>query len=160
MSLEERLEDEMKSALRAGDKLRLSVIRMARAAVKNKEIEDKRKLDDGAIIKVISGLVKKGEESLAHFQQASRPDLIEKQEKELKVLRSFLPQPLSREEILTLIDETIKETNALDMKDFGKVMKSLMPKLTGRADGKAVQQMVRERLSRQGDTHPQSGDLT
>jgi uncharacterized protein YqeY len=148
MSLAERLEDEMKSALRAGDKLRLSAIRMARAAVKNKEIEDRRKLDDGGIVKVISGLVKQGEESLAHFQGASRPDLIEKQEEELKVLRSFLPQPLSREEILTFIDETIRETDALDMKDLGKVMKSLMPKLTGRADGKTVQQMVRERLSR------------
>ncbi len=148
MSLAERLEDEMKSALRAGDKLRLSVIRMVRAAVKNKEIEDRGKLDDGAIVKVISGLVKKGEESLAHFQQANRLDLIEKQEEELKVLRSFLPQPLSRDEILTLIDETVKETNALDMRDLGKVMKSLMPKIAGRADGKAVQQMVREKLSR------------
>jgi uncharacterized protein YqeY len=148
MSLAERLEDEMKSALRAGDKLRLSVIRMARAAVKNKEIEDRGKLDDGAIVKVISGLVKKGEESLGHFQQANRSDLIEKQEEELKVLRSFLPQPLSREEILTLIEETVKETEALDMRDLGKVMKSLMPKIAGRADGKAVQQMVREKLSR------------
>ena len=148
MSLAERLEDEMKSALRAGDKLRLSVIRMARAAVKNKEIEDRGKLDDGAIVKVISGLVKKGEESLGHFQQANRSDLIEKQEEELKILRSFLPQPLSREEILTLIEETVKETEALDMRDLGKVMKSLMPKIAGRADGKAVQQMVREKLSR------------
>ena len=148
MSLAERLEDEMKSALRAGDKLRLSVIRMARAAVKNKEIEDRGKLDDGAIVKVISGLVKKGEESLGHFQQANRSDLIEKQEEELKVLRSFLPRPLSKNEILTLIEETVKETEALDMKDLGKVMKSLMPKIAGRADGKAVQQMVREKLSR------------
>jgi uncharacterized protein YqeY len=148
MSLAERLEDEMKSALRAGDKLRLSVIRMARAAVKNREIEDRGKLDDDAIVKVISGLVKKGEESLGHFQQANRSDLIEKQEEELKVLRSFLPQPLSRDEILTLIEETVKETKALDMRDLGKVMKSLMPKIAGRADGKAVQQMVREKLSR------------
>jgi len=148
MSLAERLEDEMKSALRAGDKLRLSVIRMARAAVKNREIEDRGKLDDDTIVKVISGLVKKGEESLGHFQQANRSDLIEKQEEELKVLRSFLPQPLSRDEILTLIEETVKETKALDMRDLGKVMKSLMPKIAGRADGKAVQQMVREKLSR------------
>jgi len=148
MSLEERLEEEMKSALRAGDKLRLSVIRMARASLKNKEIEDRRKLDDGAIIKVIGGLVKKGEESLAHFQQGNRPDLIEKQEKELEILRSFLPQQLSRDEILTLVDEAIKETNALDMKDLGKVMKALMPRIAGRADGRAVQQIVREKLSR------------
>jgi len=148
MSLEERLEDEMKSALRSSDKLRLSVVRMARAAVKNKEIEERKKLDDGAIVKVISGLVKKGEESLIHFQKANRLDLIEKQEEELKILRSFLPQQLSRDEILTLVDEAIKETNALDMKDLGKVMRSLMPKIAGRADGKVIHQVVKEKLSR------------
>jgi uncharacterized protein YqeY len=138
----------MKSALRSGDKLRLSVIRMARAAMKNKEIEDRKKLDDDVIIRVISGLVKKGEESLVHFQQANRPDLVDKQEKELEILRSFLPQQLSRDEILTLVDEAIQEANALDVKDLGKVMKSLMPKIAGRADGKVVNQMVREKLSR------------
>jgi hypothetical protein len=148
MSLEERLEEEMKSALRAGDKLRLSVIRMARAALKNKEIEDRGKLDDGAIIKVIGGLVKKGEESLAHFQQGKRLDLVEKQEKELEILRSYLPQQISRDEILTLVDEAIRETNALDMNDLGKVMKVLMPRVTGRTDGRLVQQIVREKLSR------------
>lgn len=147
MSLEERLKDEMRSALKSREKLRLSVIRMALAAVKNKEIEEREKLDDGAIVRVINGLVKKGEESLFHFQQANRRDLIEKQEKELEILRSFLPQQLSQDEILTLVDEAIKETNALDMKDLGKVMKSLMPKTAGRADGKVVHQMVREKLS-------------
>ena len=148
MSLEERLTDEMRSALRSRDKLRLSVIRMARAAVKNKEIEERKKLDDVVIVRVIDSLVKKGEESLVHFQQANRLDLIEKQEKELEILRSFLPQQLSKDEVLTLVDEAIKETNALDMKDLGKVMKSLMPKIVGRADGKVVHQMVREKLSR------------
>jgi uncharacterized protein YqeY len=147
MSLPERLEDEMRSALRSGDKLRLSVIRMARAAVKNKEIEERNKLDDGTVIKVISGLVKKGEESLVHFQQANRLDLIEKQEKELRILRSFLPKQLSRDEILALVDEAIKEINALDLKDLGKVMKSLMPKTAGRTDGKIVHQLVSEKLS-------------
>jgi uncharacterized protein YqeY len=147
MSLTEKLEDEMRSALRSRDKLRLSVVRMARAAVKNKEIEEREKLDDGAIIKVISGLVKKGEESLVHFQQANRLDLIEKEEEELRILRSFLPQQLSRDEILALVDEAIKETDALDMKDLGKGMKSLMSKTAGRADGKIVHQLVREKLS-------------
>ena len=148
MSLEERLADEMRSALRSRDTLRLSVIRMARAAVKNKEILERKKLDDNTIVKVISGLVKKGEESLVHFQQANRIELIEKQEKELEIFRSFLPQQLSKDEIFALVDEAIKETNALEMKDLGKVMKSLMPKISGRADGKIVNQMVREKLSR------------
>jgi hypothetical protein len=148
MSLEERLADEMRSALRSRDTLRLSVIRMARAAVKNKEILERKKLDDTTIVKVISGLVKKGEESLVHFQQANRIELIEKQEKELEILRSYLPQQLSKDEIFALVDEAIKETNALEMKDLGKVMKALMPKISGRADGKIVNQMVREKLSR------------
>jgi uncharacterized protein YqeY len=147
MSLEERLADEMKSALKSRNTLRLSVIRMARAAVKNKEIEERKRLDDSAVAKVISGLVKKGEESLGHFQQANRRDLIEKQEKELEILRSFLPRQLSQEEILALIDEAIRETNAIEMKDIGKVMKSLMPRIAGRADGKVVHQMVSEKLS-------------
>ncbi len=148
MSLEERLKDEMRAALKSRDKLRLSVIRMALAAVKNKEIEERKKLDDGAIVRVINGLVRKGEESLVHFQQANRVDLIEKQENELEILRSFLPQQFSKDEILTLVNEAIKETNALDIRDLGKVMKSLMPKIAGRADGKVAQQMVREKLSR------------
>ncbi len=148
MSLEERLADEMRSALRSRDTLRLSVIRMARAAVKNKEILERKKLDDNTIVKVISGLFKKGEESLVHFQQANRIELIEKQEKELEILRSFLPQQLSKDEIFALVDEAIKETNALEMKDLGKVMKSLMPRISGCADGKIVNQMVREKLSR------------
>ena len=147
MSLEDRLADEMRSALKSRDTLRLSVIRMARAAVKNKEILERKKLDDTTIVKVISGLVKKGEESLVHFQQANRIELIEKQEKELEILRSFLPQQLSKDEIFALVDEAIKETNALEMKDLGKVMKALMPKISGRADGKIVNQMVREKLS-------------
>lgn len=147
MSLEEKLADEMKSALKSRETLRLSVIRMARAAVKNKEIEERKRLDDSAVAKVIRGLVKKGEESLGHFQQANRRDLIEKQEKELEILRSFLPRQLSQEEILVLIDEAIRETNAIEMKDIGKVMKSLMPRIAGRADGKVVHQMVSEKLS-------------
>ena len=147
MSLEERLADEMKSALKSRDTLRLSVIRMARAAVKNKEIEERKRLDDSAVAKVISGLVKKGEESLGHFQQANRRDLIEKQERELEILRSFLPRQLSQEEILALVNEAIRETNAIEMKDVGKVMKALMPKIAGRADGKVVHQMVAEKLS-------------
>jgi len=121
---------------------------MARAALKNKEIEERKTLDDSTIVKVISGLVKKGEESLVHFRQANRLELIEKQEKELEILRSFLPQQLSKDEILTLVDEAIKETNAVEMKDLGKVMKSVMPKISGRADGKVLHQMVKEKLSR------------
>lgn len=147
MGLEERLVEEMKQAMKSNDKLRLSTIRMARTALKNKEIDLRRKLSDDDIFKVIQGMVKKGEESIDQFQTGGRMDLVEKERKEIEILRSFLPEPLSRDEMLRMIDETIKETQASSLKDLGKVMKSVMPKLGGKADGKLVNELVKERLS-------------
>ena len=147
MSLEERLVDEMKQAMRSNDKLRLSTIRMIRSALKNKEIELRKKLDDEEVIKVIQGMVRKGEESLEPFQLGGRTDLVEKERKEIEILKSFLPQALSQEEIFKIIDQSIEETQASSLKDLGKVMKSVMPKLQGKADGKLVNQWVREKLS-------------
>ena len=147
MSLEERLVEEMKEAMKANDKLRLSTIRMIRSALKNKEIEARKKLDDEDVMRVIQGMIRKGEESLEQFQAGGRADLVEKEQKEIEVLKSYLPHPISREEIVKIIDETIKETQASSLKDLGKVMKSVMPKLGGKADGKLINQLVRERLS-------------
>jgi len=147
MGLEERLFDEMKEAMKSNDKLRLSTIRMIRTAVKNKEIEQRKKLDDETILRVIQGMVKKGEESVEQFKLGGRMDLVEKETKEMEILRSFLPQPLSREEILKIIDQTIEETKASSLKDMGKVMKSVMPKLGGRAGGALINQLVKEKLS-------------
>ncbi len=131
MGLEERLVDEMKQAMKTNDKLRLSTIRMIRTAVKNKEIEQRKKLDDDVILKVIQGMVRKGEESIEQFKLGGRMDLVEKETKEIEILKSYLPQPLSQEEILKIIDQTIEETQASSLKDLGKVMKSVMPKLGG-----------------------------
>jgi len=147
MGLEERLVEEMKQAMKSNDKLRLSTIRMARTALKNKEIDLRSKLSDDDIFKVIQGMVKKGEESIDQFQTGGRMDLVEKERKEIEILKSFLPEPLSRDEVLRMIDETIKETQASSLKDLGKVMKSVMPKLGGKADGKLVNELVKERLS-------------
>jgi uncharacterized protein YqeY len=147
MNLEERLNEEMKQAMRSADKLRLSTIRMIRSAMKNKEIEQRKKLDDEAIFKVIQGMVRKSEESIEQFKAGGRMDLVEKEQKEVETMKSFLPQPLSREEILKIIDQTIEETQASSLKDIGKVMKSVMPKLEGKADGKLINQMVKEKLS-------------
>lgn len=147
MGLEERLVDEMKQAMRSNDKLRLSTIRMIRTAIKNKEIELRKKLDDEEIQRVIQGMLRKNEESIEQFRLGGRMDLVIKESKEGEILKSFLPQPLSNEEILRLIDESIQETQASSLKDLGKVMKSVMPKLAGRADGKVINQLVRERLS-------------
>jgi uncharacterized protein YqeY len=147
MSLEERLVNEMKEAMKSSDKFRLSTIRMIRSAVKNKEIEQRQKLQDEDIQRVIQGMMRRGEESLEQFRVGGRMDLVEKESKELEILRSFLPQSLSQEEILRIIDQSIEEVEASSLKDLGKVMKSVMPKLQGKADGKLVNQLVKERLS-------------
>jgi uncharacterized protein YqeY len=147
MGLEERLIDEMKQAMRSSDKLRLSTIRMIRTAVKNKEIELRKKLDDEEIQRVIQGMLRRNEESIEQFRQGGRMDLVDKESQEGDILKSYLPQALSTEEILKVIDESIQETQASSLKDLGKVMKSVMPKLTGKADGKVINQLVKERLS-------------
>ena len=145
--MEERLVQEMKEAMKSNDKLRLSTIRMIRSTVKNKEIELRKPLDDGEIQKAIQGMVRKGEESVEQFKLGGRMDLVEKESKEIEILKSFLPQALTREEILKIIDETIEETQSTSLKDIGKLMKSVMPKLQGKADGKLVNQLVKERFS-------------
>ena len=147
MSLEERLVEEMKQAMKSNDKLRLSTIRMIRSALKNKEIELRKKLEDEEVVKVIQAMVRKGEESVEQFQTGGRMDLVEKEKKEIEILKSFLPQPLSQEEILKIIDQSIQETQVSSLKDIGKVMKSVMPKIGGKADGKLINQLVKERLS-------------
>jgi uncharacterized protein YqeY len=147
MNLEERLLDEMKQAMKTNDKLRLSTIRMIRTAVKNKEIDQRKKLDDDTILKVIQGMVRKGEESVEQFKLGGRTDLVEKETKEIEILKSYLPKPLSQEEILQIIDQTIEETKASSLKDLGKVMKSVMPKLGGRAEGSLINQLVKQKLS-------------
>ncbi len=147
MSLEERLLEAMKDAMKSNDKLRLSAIRMMRSAVKNKEIEVRRPLSDEDVIRVIQGMVRKGEESLEQFEKGGRADLVEKEKKEIEILKSFLPQALGQEEILKIIEKSIQETQASSLKDLGKVMKSIMPKLGGKADGKLINQLVKEKLS-------------
>jgi len=147
MSLEESLVEEMKQAMKSNDKLRLSTIRMIRSALKNKEIELRKKLEDEDIVKVIQVMVRKGEEAVEQFQAGGRMDLVEKEKREIEILKSFLPQPLNQEEILKIIDQSIQETQASSPKDMGKVMKAVMPKIGGKADGKLINQLVKERLS-------------
>ncbi|MCJ7705658.1 MAG: GatB/YqeY domain-containing protein [Desulfobacterales bacterium] len=147
MNLEEKLFEEMKQAMKTNDKIRLSTIRMIRSSSKNKEIELRRKLEDEDIFKVIQGMVRKGEESVEQFQAGGRNDLVEKEKMEIEILKSFLPQPIPQEEIIKIIDETIQETQSSSLKDLGKVMKAVMPRLGGKADGKVINQLVKERLS-------------
>ncbi len=147
MSLEERILEAMKEAMKSNDKARLSTIRMIRSSLKNREIELRKKLEDEEIIRVIQGMIRKSEEAIEQFHAGGRTDLVEKERKEIEILKSFLPQPLGQEELIRMIDETIQELKATSLKDLGKVMKSIMPKIGGRADGKLVNQLVKERLS-------------
>ena len=146
MALRERLSEEMKEAMKAKDSLRLSSIRLIRSAVKNKDIELKREIAEQEIVEVIATLVKQRRESIRLFGEAGRQDLVEKEEKELVDLLGFLPQQLSREAVADLVDRVIAESGAQGGKDMGRVMKALMPHVAGRADGKMVSDLVKEKL--------------
>ena len=147
MTLRDRLADEMKAAMKSRDELRLSSIRLIRAAVKNREIEQKRELDDPGITEIIGTLVKQRRESIRLFSEASRPDLVEKEERELAVLLDFLPVQLSPDELGEIVDQVMAETGAVGAADVGKVMKALMPRVAGRADGREVSDLVRRKLA-------------
>jgi uncharacterized protein len=145
--LRERLSEEMKGAMKARDNLRLSSIRMVLAAVKNREIELKHESDDREISEVVASLVKQRRESIRLFQDGGRIDLVEKEEKELAALLEFLPHQLEGAELESLVVNAIAECGAEGIRDLGKVMKLLAPLTAGRADGKAVADSVKAKLS-------------
>lgn len=147
MSLVEQLNDAMKEAMRAKDALRLNTIRLIRSAVKNREIEVRGELDDAAVIEVLSSLVKQRREAAQVYRDNNRPELAEKEEAELLILQEFLPAQLSEEELLVLIDAAIAEVGAASPRDMGKVMKVVSARTRGRADGKRVSELVKERLA-------------
>ncbi len=147
MSLRDRLNDEMKDAMRAKDVLKLSAIRLVRSVVKNREIDQKLVLDDAGISEVIASLVKQRRESIRMFAEAGRQDLVEKEELELSVLLGFLPNQLTREEIVELASRVIAECGAQGGKDMGMAMKALKPHVTGCADGKLVSEVVKQLLA-------------
>ena len=146
MSIQDRLSEEMKVAMRARDSLRLGTIRMARTALKNAEIEARQELDDAAAIKVLSTLVKQRREA-AEAYRATRPELADKEEQELVVLQEFLPAQLSETELAEMIARAITASGASSMRDMGAVMKLVTPQTTGRADGKLVSEIVRKQLA-------------
>ena len=148
MSLKDKLADEMKGAMRSQDKVRLSTIRMLISAVKYKEIDLGKALADEEVIETITSSVKQRRDSIEQFTNAGRKDLVEKEEAELSILMGFLPKQLSVEEIEAEIGQAVIDAGASGMKDLGKVMKLLMPKVAGKADGKVVSDKVRERLSK------------
>ncbi len=143
----ERIQDEMKAALKAGDKPRLSALRLMVAAVKQAQIDQRETLDDTEVVAVLDRMAKQRRESIEQYTQAGRTDLADKERAELAVIQEFLPQPLSEAEIEALIEQAVAETGAASMREMGRVMGWLKPRLQGRADMSAVSRRVRERLS-------------
>lgn len=139
----ERIEADLKDALKRSDRLKVSVLRMIKASIKNKEIEKGSPLSDEEIISVLTSLSKQRRESIEEFRRAGREELVEKETAELSVLQSYMPEQLSEEELNDIINSAIQESGATSVRDIGKVMKIVMPRVKGRADGKVVNQKVR-----------------
>jgi uncharacterized protein YqeY len=149
MSVKERLDEDMKAALKARDagRERLSVIRMVRAAVKNAEIEKMRPLTDEEVAAVLAREVKQRQDVIPDYAGGGRDDLVAAFEREIAILREYMPLQLSDEEVRRLAREAVSEVGAKDAKDMGKVMGVLMPKVKGKADGRLVSQVVKELLN-------------
>ncbi|WP_274651914.1 GatB/YqeY domain-containing protein [Paenibacillus humicola] len=146
MNLSERLNDDMKQAMKSQDKFKLSVIRMVRSSIKNREIDLKRSLDDTEVLDILSREVKQRKDSLQEFEKAGRDDLVSDLAAEIEIISAYLPQQLNEEEIKVIVQQTIQETGASSKAEMGKVMAALMPKVKGRADGKLVNTIVQQFL--------------
>lgn len=147
MTLKEQLLTDLKSAMKSKDKVAKDTVTMIRAAVLQKEKDTKSELEDNEILDIIAKQHKQRKDALADFVKAGRDDLIETTNQEIAIIKKYLPEQLSREEIEKIVDETIEEVGATSMKEMGKVMGKLMPKVKGVADGKVVNEIVREKLS-------------
>jgi uncharacterized protein YqeY len=147
MALMNKVEQEMVLAAKATDKTRLSALRMLKNSLHNREIDLKRELSEAEFLQVVSGMVKQRRDSIEQFEKGGRRDLVDKEEAELRVIQEFLPAQMSEADIDAIIAEAIQETGAAGIRDMGKVMKVLMPKVAGKADGKAVGEKVKLRLS-------------
>ena len=143
-----RLAEDYRAALRSGDKLKVSVIRLLTALIKNREVEKRGPLTDAEVMQAISSSCKQRQDSIEQYRQGGRQDLADKETAELQILQSYLPQPFTAEELEALVRAAIQEAQAASPKEMGKVMTLLMPKVTGRADGKVVSALVREMLSK------------
>lgn len=148
MNLKERITEDMKSAMRSGEKRQLGVIRLALAAIKQIEVDSRiESLDDAQVITVLDKMIKQRRESISQYQKAGRDDLREQEEYEITILQPYLPEALSESEINAIIEQAITETGASSIKEMGKVMGIIKPKMQGRADMGKVSGQIKERLS-------------
>ncbi len=148
MDINKKINEEMIAAAKSQDKTRLSAVRLIKAALHNKEINLMRPLKEDEVLQVLSSMIKQRKDSIEQFAKGGRQDLVEKEEAELKVIQEFMPAQMSEEEVDAIVKKTIEEAGAVSVKDMGKVMKILMPKLTGVADGKIVGEKVKTFLSK------------
>lgn len=149
MRMKEKISQELKKAIKSGEDVKKSTIRLILAAIKNREIEKRGEIDDDEILGIIQKEVKTRREVIDEAQNAGRTDLVREAETEIAILEEFLPKQLSEKELNELIDEVIADTGATSIREMGKVMGALMPRVRGRADGKRVSELVRQQL--QGD---------
>ncbi len=146
MTLADRLAEDLRKALRAGDSLRVSTIRLARASMQNAAIERGRDLTDEEVVEILGREMKRRREAIEAFAKGGRDDLVRKETLELAILAEYVPAPLSPADLRTMVAEAITQVQAKDARDMGRVMAAVMPKVKGRADGAAVNQLVRELL--------------
>ncbi len=147
MALKEKIMDDLKKAMKERNEVKVRTLRMVIASIKNWEVENTKEIDDDGMIAVLSKEAKRRKEAIEEYRKAGREDLAKAEEEELKIIESYLPERMSEEEIKELVLKTIEEVKATSPKDLGKVMKVIMPKVKGRADGKLVNEMVRKILS-------------
>lgn len=149
MSLQERIQSDIADAMRNKESLKLGVLRMMKTAVKNKEIEKMKPLEEAEVLTVFNSLVKQRKDSIDQFRKGGREELAQKEEAEIKIIETYLPAGASEDDIGRAVEEAIQETGATSAKDMGKVMKATLARLAGKtADGSKVSQMVKERLGR------------
>jgi len=147
MSLQDRLTEDLKLAMKARDQLRMDVIRMIKAAVMNKELEIKKDLDDAEMSRVMTTMIKQRRESVEQFEKGNRAELAEKERQEIAILESYLPQALSPDQLAAIVESVIQETGARSLKEMGGVMKAVMARVAGRpVDGKQISDLVRAKL--------------
>ena len=147
MALKEQLDQDLKAAMRDKDALKLSVVRMLKSAIKYREIELMKPLDDAGVLAVVASEIKRRRDSVEQYKAGNRQDLADKEDAEIKILQGWLPQQMTEDELRAKVDAAIAQTSAKGPKDMGAVMKALLPEVQGRAEGKAVSDMVKARLS-------------
>jgi len=146
VSVKNQLRDDMKQAMRSGDKARLGVVRMALAAIQQREVDERVELDDAGVLGVIEKMIKQRRESVEQYRTGGRQDLADKESAEIDTLAAYLPEPLGAAELAALVDAVVAETGATSMKDMGKVMAELRNRAQGRADMAALSAQVKTRL--------------